>query len=94
MDKPEDKHANNVAAPGAAQSPSSGQSQPAEEPIELSGLFPDARQDLDALFPDPNIKRLLKEIVEIRKKNARFVTKIKTEVTEEESSDGPAADED
>jgi hypothetical protein len=54
----------------------------------LSKLFPDAPQDLDALFPDPNMKKLLKEIVETRKKNERFAKKVKSEVaTEEEEAE-------
>jgi hypothetical protein len=87
MEKPENKAENNPAALEGAQPSSGGQPQPAEEPIELRKLFPAAHQDLDALFPDPNIKKLLKEIVESRKKNERFVKKINKEVTEEEESE-------
>jgi hypothetical protein len=89
MDKLEDKTENNPVAPDDAQLPSAGQ--PPVEPIVLNKLFPDAHQDLDALFPDPNMKNLLKEIVESRKRNERFVKKINievaTEVTEEEESE-------
>jgi len=84
MKKPENKAENNLATTEGAQPHSIGQPQPAEEPIRLSKLFPDAQQDLDALFPDPSIKKLLKEIVENRKKNERFVKKIKMAVGREE----------
>jgi hypothetical protein len=88
MDKPENKPESNSALPEGTQQPSGGQPEPGEEPIMLSKLFPDAPQDLDALFPDPNMKKLLKEIVETRKKNERFAKKVKSEVaTEEEEAE-------
>jgi hypothetical protein len=88
MDTPEKKPQNNIAPLDGAQPPSAGQPQSAEEMIVLNKLFPDARRDLDTLFPDPNMKKLLKEIVESRKRNERFVKKIKSEVaTEEEESE-------
>ena len=71
MDNPENKAENNPTPPKDAQLPSAGQPQAPEEPIELRKLFPDARQDVDALFPDAEIKKLLKEIVENRKKNQK-----------------------
>jgi len=58
------------------QSSSSEQTNTTEEPIVLSELFPDARRDLDALFPDPSMKKLLKELVENRKKNERFLKRL------------------
>ena len=57
MDKPENRPENNPAAPEGGQPPSAGRPQPAEEPIVLSKLFPDAQQDLDALFPVPGMKK-------------------------------------
>ena len=88
MDTSENKAGNNPAALEGTQPPSVVQPPPAEEPIELRKLFPDAPQGLDALFPDPNMKKLLKEIVETRKKNERFVKRVKSEVaTEEEEAE-------
>ena len=55
------------------QSPSPDQSNTQEESIVLSELFPDAQRDLDALFPDPSMKKFLKELVQTRKKNDRFL---------------------
>ena len=49
---------------------------PAEEPILLNKLFPKAKQDLDALFSEPNMKRLLKDVVRTRQKNERFLKRI------------------
>ena len=69
MDTPED-----TPKPEEAQSPAP--SQPKEEPIVLSKLFPDAQQDLDALFPDAGMKQLLKEVVRTRQKNERFLKKL------------------
>ncbi len=87
MDKLENNPKNTPPALEGAQGSSSGQPQPAEESIELRKLFPHAQQDLDALFPDANMKKLLKEIVENRKRNERFVKKINVEVaTEKEES--------
>ena len=77
MHKPEKKPENNIVPPEGAQPPSAGQPQSAEEMIVLNKLF-----------PDPNMKKLLKEVVESRKRNERFVKKIKSEVaTEEEESE-------
>ena len=72
MDEPE----NNSAPPNGGQPPSAGQPQPAEEPILLSKLFPNAQQDLDALFPDAGMKKLLQDLVRNRKQNERFVKKL------------------
>ena len=90
MDKPENKPENNSAAPEGGQPPSAGQPQPAEEPIVLSKLFPDAQQDLDALFPDPGMKKLLQDVVRNRKQNERFVKRIIGGISaEEEEEDSP-----
>lgn len=56
--------------------PSSPDSSAVEEPIILNKLFPQAEKDLDALFPDPSLKKLLKDIAHIRKKNERFLKNI------------------
>jgi hypothetical protein len=53
------------------------QAPPAEEPIVLKELFPNSAQDLDALFPDPGMKKLLKEVARTRQKNERFLKKIR-----------------
>jgi len=55
------------------QIPSVGQKSPLEEPITLNKLFPQAEKDLDALFPEPSIKKLLKDVVRTRQKNERFL---------------------
>ena len=83
MDKPGNKQENDIAPPGGTRSLLLVRPQPAEEPIELRKLFPGAQQDLDTLFPDPNMKKLLKEIVENRKRNESFVKKINIEVGKE-----------
>ena len=73
MDKPE--------TPPKAEEPqiSSGEQAPLpepEEPIILSELFPKAEKDLDALFPEPSLKKLLKDVVKTRQKNERFLKQI------------------
>ena len=88
MDKLENNRENNSAPPEGAQPPSAGLPQPAEEMIVLNKLFPHANRDVDALFPDQNMKKLLKEIVDNRKRNERFVKKIKNEVDTEEEESG------
>ena len=60
-----------------AGSPPAEQAPPLEEPIVLKELFPGTNQDLDALFPDQGMKKLLKEVARTRQKNARFLKKIK-----------------
>jgi hypothetical protein len=88
MDSPEIKSAN-PTKPGAATA-SPEPPQPAEEPIVLGKLFPDAQQDLDALFPDPGTKKLLQDVVRNRKQNERFVKKIIAGINaEEEEEDSP-----
>jgi hypothetical protein len=93
MDKPGNKPENNIVAPEGGQPPSAGQPHPAEEPIMLSNLFPDAQQDPDALFPDAGMKKLLQDLVRNRKQNERFVKKIiggiKAEEEDEEEKDSP-----
>ncbi len=49
---------------------------PPEEPIILNQLFPDINRDLDTLFPDPNMKKLLKDVIRTRQKNERFLKKV------------------
>ncbi len=65
--------------PKEEQAPSSSdQAPPVEEPIILSKLFPNAEQDLDSLFPDPGMKKLLKDVVRLRQRNERFLKSLKT----------------
>ena len=47
------------------------QGPPPEEPIILNMIYPEAKQDLDALFPEPNMKKLLKEVLGNKQKNER-----------------------
>ena len=61
---------------------------PPEEPISLKKIFPEAKQDLDLLFPEPGMKKLLKDIVRTRKKNDRFLRGIDTGQVPIEAGDG------
>jgi hypothetical protein len=65
---------------------------PQQEPIVLSQLFPDAKQDLDTLFPDPQMKELLKEVHRTRQGNQRFLRRLNLSnlhADEDESSSEP-----
>ena len=65
------------------------QSPPPDEPIVLKELFPGANQDLDALFPDPGMKKLLKDVARTRQKNERFLKRIRLdELPPEEFDEG------
>ena len=75
-----------------AVSPPPEQAVPPEEPIVLKELFPGANQDLDALFPDPSMKKLLKEVARTRQKNERFLEKIRLdELPPEETEESEPA---
>ena len=63
------------------------QAPPLDEPIVLKELFPNANQDLDALFPDPSMKKLLKEVARTRQKNDRFLKKIRLDEMPPEESE-------
>ncbi|MBU1206546.1 MAG: hypothetical protein KKH04_06425 [Proteobacteria bacterium] len=52
------------------------QTLPPEDPIILNKLFPKAEKDLDALFPEPSMKKLLKDVIRTRQKNDRFLKRI------------------
>jgi hypothetical protein len=76
---PEDQAAiqsNENPAPAQESAPSPEQAPPPEEPIVLSRLFPEAKHDLDALFPDPQLKQLLKEVHRTRQGNQRFLKRL------------------
>ncbi len=65
---------------------------PLQEPIVLSKLFPDSQQDLDTLFPDPQMKELLKEVHRTRQGNQRFLKRLNLsnlQVDEDESPSEP-----
>jgi hypothetical protein len=71
---------------------SSEQIPPTEEPIILKTLYPHAKQDLDALFPEPNMKKLLKDLARTRQKNDRFLKRVKLgadDLQEEDESAEP-----
>jgi hypothetical protein len=70
-------------------SPPPEQTPPPEEPIVLKELFPGADQDLDALFPDPGMKKLLKEVARTRQKNQRFLKKIRLDELPAEEAEEP-----
>lgn len=57
---------------------------PQQEPIVLSKLYPDAKNDLDALFPDPQMKELLKEVHKNRQGNQRFIKRLNLSKIEED----------
>jgi hypothetical protein len=57
---------------------------PQQEPIALSKLFPDAKNDLDALFPDPQMKELLREVHKNRQGNQRFIKRLNLSKIEED----------
>ncbi len=65
---------------------------PPEEHTILKKLYPHAQQDLDALFPEPSMKKLLKDLVRTRQKNDRFLRRINlvdAESEEDESVEAP-----
>ncbi|MDI6754416.1 MAG: hypothetical protein QME78_08480 [Thermodesulfobacteriota bacterium] len=71
-----------------AQISSTEQSSLPEEPIILKNLFPKIEKDLDALFPEPSMKKLLKDVVRTRQKNERFLKLINLgNILPEEESD-------
>jgi hypothetical protein len=65
-----------ASAEEASASPSGQAPGSAEEPIVLKKLFPAAEKDLDALFPEQEMKKLLKDLVRTRQKNDRFLKRI------------------
>lgn len=67
--------------------PSPDSPSPTPEPIVLSKIFPDAKQDLDALFPDPQMKELLKEVHRTRQSNQRFLKRMNLSRLESEGED-------
>ena len=74
----------NPSAPQSGEMPSATQEPiplpdpvpPSEEPIILGKLFPEAKHDLDTLFPDPQMKQLLKEVHRTRQGNQRFLKRL------------------
>jgi len=72
-----------------ASSSSPEQDSPAGESIILNKLFPKANQDLDTLFPDPAMKKLLKDVIQTRKKNERFLKKLDLKRTDVNEDDEP-----
>jgi hypothetical protein len=69
---------------------SAEQALPNEEPIILKKLYPHAKQDLDALFPEPNLKKLLRDLVRTRQKNERFLKRVDPGVSHlEEEGESP-----
>jgi hypothetical protein len=65
-----------ILQPEELENSSSEQTLPTEEPILLKKLYPHAKQDLDALFPEPNMKKLLKDLLRTRQKNDRFLKRV------------------
>ena len=66
----------NTPAQTQDNAPAPEQAAPAEEPIVLSKIYPDAKLDLDSLFPDPQMKELLKEVHRTRQGNQRFLKRL------------------
>ena len=69
----------NLQPPSEPQTPPPGETMPSpagpspEEPIVLNKLFPQTQRDLDSLFSDPTMKKLLRDVVKTRRKNDRFL---------------------
>ena len=63
---------------------------PHQEPIVLSKLFPDAQQDLDTLFPDPQMKELLKEVHRNRQGNQRFLGRLNLSNLQTDEDESPS----
>jgi len=78
-----------VQQPKETKDPTTEQSLPPEEPIILKKLFPRAKQDLDVLFPEPGMKKLLRDLVRTRQRNARFLKRVNLGEGEKEEEDGP-----
>jgi hypothetical protein len=85
--------AETIQQPEEEKNSSADQSLPPEEPIILKRLFPHAKQDLDALFPEPSMKKLLKDLVQTRQRNDRFLKRVnlgEIQVEEEDESEETA----
>lgn len=76
-------------APAEESNPPNEQAPPPEEPIMLREIFPDAKQDLDTLFPDPQMKKLLKEVHRTRQSNQRFLKRLNLSKIQTEEDDSP-----
>jgi hypothetical protein len=63
---------------------------PQQEPIVLSKLFPDAQQDLDTLFPDPQMKELLKEVHRNQQGNQRFLKRLNLSNLQADEDESPS----
>jgi len=50
-------------------------------PVCLNTLFPEDRRDLDALFPEPEVKQLFVDISANLKRVTRFVTGLEQDLT-------------
>jgi hypothetical protein len=73
--------------PNQEATPPADQAPPPEQPIILSKLFPDAKHDLDNLFPDPQMKELLKEVHRTRQGNQRFLKRLNLSKIQNEGDD-------
>jgi hypothetical protein len=74
-------------AQGEEIQPPADLSSPVEESIALSKLFPEAKQDLDSLFPDPQMKKLLKDIHRTQQSNSRFLSRLHVDEPSAEKED-------
>ncbi len=54
-------------------------------PLCLNTLFPEDRRDLDALFPEPEVKQLFVEISANLKRVNRFVTRLEQDLNNKTS---------
>jgi hypothetical protein len=66
--------------------PLPSEAHPPEEPILLNKLFPDAKHDLDSLFPDTQMKHLLRELYRTRQKNQRFLKRLNLSKIDDEGN--------
>jgi hypothetical protein len=71
----------------AQEPPLPSEALPPEEPILLNKLFPDAKHDLDSLFPDTQMKHLLRELYRTRQRNQRFLKRLNLSKIHDEAND-------
>jgi hypothetical protein len=71
----------------AQEPPLPSEALPPEEPILLNKLFPNAKHDLDSLFPDTRIKHLLRDLYRTRQRNQRFLKRLNLPKIHDEAND-------
>ena len=69
---------------------SADQTFPAEKAISLNKLYPKVKQDLDALFPEPTMKKLLRDVVRTKQRNEGFLKRMDFKRVDVEEGDETA----